>query len=231
MVERSFETAVWHPFFKMFVSLIRRYYNAVNLTFFTILYTSWYKRCSRWSPGTGSAEMPAHWHPAPAKQILFRQKSKWICPSRELLLIWHTGQKWYSLDVISGHHMRLPVARSVGPVPLRALKGMKGLREITEVKHMEYLPFYLVCLSGRLQGWHTKTKLKNPALEISGIFAISLHCCQQPAPVLRRTEGSDPQHPQPNTLHHGRIHGLFCFFNTSLQKSETDELAQIAGRG
>lgn len=64
-------------------------------------------------------------------------------------------------------------------------------------------PSFLPGVSFReTSGWHTKTKLKNPALEISGISAISLHCCQQPAPVLRENRGLGPpapsaQHPSP----------------------------------
>lgn len=158
MVERSFETAVWHPFFKMFVSLIQRYYNTVNLTFFTILYTSWYKRFSRWSLGIGSTEMPAHWPPSSCfSRYSSGRRTKWICPSRELLLIWHMGHKCYSLNAISSHHMHLPVAQSVGPVPFWAIsKKRSDWGEIIEVKHKEFFPFYLVHLSGRLQGWHTQ---------------------------------------------------------------------------
>lgn len=106
--------------------------------------------------------MPTHWHPSSCfGRYSSWKRTKWIHPSNERLLIWHKGHKWYGIILIFSHMRVCCPVSGTGPI-VGNLKRTKQLRELTEVKHMEYFPFYMVSLSGRLQGWHTeKPRLKS----------------------------------------------------------------------
>lgn len=143
----------WHPCSTTFLSLIQKYCDTVNLTFFTILYTPhYYKWFSSWLLGRGSAEVPTHPRSC-FSGYSFHKRTKWICPSNELLLIWHMGHEQQGISLISSSHMCLSVCPVSGTLPFVGnLKRTRQIREVTEVKHMEYFPFYLESLSGRFQG-------------------------------------------------------------------------------
>lgn len=66
--------------------------------------------------------MPTHWYPRSCfGRYSSCKRTKLICPSNELLLIWHMRHKWYGIILISSSHMRLSVAQPVGLVPLWAI--------------------------------------------------------------------------------------------------------------
>lgn len=98
----------------------------------------------------------------------FHKRTKWICPSNELLLIWHTGHKLWGISLISSSHMCLSVCPVSGTLPFVGnLKRSKQIREVSEAH--EYSLFYLDSLSGRQT---IKTRLKSYFHEINGIFVI-----------------------------------------------------------
>lgn len=142
----------WHPCPTMFLSLTLKHYDTINPAFFTTLYTSYhYKWFSRWLLGRGSAEVPTYprfrvpWK----SRHSFHKRTKWICPSNELLLMWHMGHEQQGISLISSSHMCLSACPVSGTLPFVGnLKRRKQMREVTEVKHMEYFPFYLRVFQG-----------------------------------------------------------------------------------
>lgn len=82
--------------------------------------------------GRGLTKMPTHWHPSSCfGRYSSGKRTKWMCPSNELHLIWH-----YGISLTSSRHVHLSVAQSVGLVSGGNLKRMNQLMEMTEVKHM-----------------------------------------------------------------------------------------------